>query len=255
MQTNLSTAVSAFKVDGTRFTINGRPVFLRGTLECAIFPLTGYPPTNTNYWKKIYKAIKDHGLNHVRFHSWCPPEAAFVAADSMGIYLMAECSSWANQSTELGSGLPIDQYIWDESKRIVKTYGNHPSFVMLAYGNEPGGPKRDQFLSEFVTYWKEKDARRLYTSGAGWPLIPENDYHVTHRETRIQGWGEELNSVINSEPPKTTYDWSEKVLKEGIPVVSHEIGQWCVYPNFKEIKKDVEDAKRAGAKIFGVQLG
>src|SRR5690606_27508485 len=42
-----------FKPDGTRFAVNGRPVFLRGTLECAIFPLTGYPPTDTEYWKKI----------------------------------------------------------------------------------------------------------------------------------------------------------------------------------------------------------
>ena len=130
-----------FKVEGTRFAINGRPLFLRGTLECAIFPLTGYPPTKTDYWEKIYNAVKNHGLNHVRFHSWCPPKAAFEAADKMGVYLQVECSSWANQSTQLGSGLPIDEYIWDESKRIVAAYGNHPSFVMLAYGNEPGGPK------------------------------------------------------------------------------------------------------------------
>src|SRR5690606_29288055 len=103
--------------------------FLRGTLECAIFPKTGYPSTDIDYWKKIYRAVKDHGLNHVRFHSWCPPEVAFDAADEMGVYLQVECSSWANQSTQLGSGLPVDQYIWDESERIVKSNGSHPSFV------------------------------------------------------------------------------------------------------------------------------
>ena len=137
-----------FKVDGTRFAINGRPVFLRGTLECAIFPKTGYPPTETADWEKVFRAVKNHGLNHVRFHSWCPPEAAFEAADEMGIYLQVECSSWANRSTQLGSGLPIDQYIWDESKRIADEYGNHPSFVMMAYGNEPGGPKYNEFLTQ-----------------------------------------------------------------------------------------------------------
>ena len=243
-----------FRVDSTYFTVNGRPVFLRGTLECAIFPLTGYPPTEKDYWEKIYTAIKEHGLNHLRFHSWCPPEAAFIIADSMGIYLMVECSSWANQSTELGSGLPVDQYIWDESKRIVKAYGNHPSFVMMAYGNEPGGSNRDTFLSEFVRHWKAKDARRLYTSGAGWPLLPENEYHVTHREARIQGWGEELNSIINSEPPKTTYDWSAKVQKEGKPIVSHEIGQWCAYPNLKEIEKYTGILKAKNFELFNESL-
>jgi hypothetical protein len=242
------------RVDGTRFTINGRPVFLRGTLECAIFPLTGYPPTGTAYWKKIYTAVKDHGLNHVRFHSWCPPRAAFTVADSMGIYLQVECSSWPNQSTELGSGLPIDQYIREESQRIISTYGNHPSFVLMASSNEPGGSGRDQYLSEFVSYWKEKDPRRLYTSGAGWPILHENDYHVTHREARIQGWGEELNSVINAEPPKTTYDWSEKVRKEGKPIVSHEIGQWCVYPDFKEIEKYTGVLKPRNFELFRESL-
>ncbi len=242
-----------FKVDKTRFSINGRPVFLRGTLECAIFPKTGYPPTDVESWKKVYAAVKNHGLNHVRFHSWCPPKAAFVAADEMGVYLQVECSSWANQTTQLGSGLPIDQYIWDESKRIVKAYGNHPSFVMLAYGNEPGGPGYREFLTEFVTYWKENDNRRVYTGAAGWPELPVNDFHNIP-QPRIQGWGEELNSIINAEPPKTSFDWSDKVPNDGIPVVSHEIGQWCVYPNFKEIEKYDGVLKAKNFELFRESL-
>jgi hypothetical protein len=242
-----------FIADGTRFAINGRPVFLRGTLECAIFPLTGYPPTDTDYWKKIYTAVKDHGLNHVRFHSWCPPRAAFIAADEMGIYLQVECSSWPNQSTQLGSGLPVDQYIWDESKRIVAEYGNHPSFVMMASGNEPGGPKYREFLAEFLTHWKENDNRRVYTSAAGWPVLAGNDFHNIP-QPRIQGWGEELNSIINAEPPKTNYDWSDKVTEDGTPVISHEIGQWCVYPNFREIEKYTGVLKPKNFEIFRESL-
>jgi hypothetical protein len=242
-----------FKVDETRFTINGRPVFLRGTLECAIFPKTGYPPTAVESWKKVYAAVKNHGLNHVRFHSWCPPKAAFVAADEMGVYLQVECSSWANQTTQLGSGLPIDQYIWDESKRIVKAYGNHPSFVMLAYGNEPGGPNYREFLSEFVSYWKEHDNRRVYTGAAGWPELPVNDFHNIP-QPRIQGWGEELNSIINAEPPKTSFDWSDKVPNDGIPVISHEIGQWCAYPNFREIEKYDGVLKAKNFELFRESL-
>lgn len=242
-----------FKVEGSRFVINGRPVFLRGTLECAIFPITGYPSTDIEYWKKIYTAVQVHGLNHIRFHSWCPPEVAFDVADEMGVYLQVECSSWANQSTQLGSGLPVDRYIWDESKRIVKNYGNHPSFVMMAYGNEPGGPKYREFLTEFVSYWKEKDNRRVYTSGAGWPVLSVNDYHNIP-EPRIQRWGEELHSIINAEPPQTDYDWSQRVPKDGIPVVSHEIGQWCVYPNFREIKKYTGVLKPKNFEIFKESL-
>lgn len=242
-----------FKADGVRFSINGRPVFLRGTLECAIFPLTGYPPTGPEYWRKIYSAVKDHGLNHVRFHSWCPPEAAFEAADKMGVYLQVECSSWANGSTELGSGLPVDQYIWEESRRIVEAYGNHPSFVMMAYGNEPGGPNHRSYLAAFVNYWKETDPRRVYTSAAGWPNIKENNYHNIPAP-RIQGWGEELNSIINARPPQTQIDWRNKLPGDGIPVVSHEIGQWCVYPNFKEIEKYTGVLKPKNFELFSESL-
>jgi hypothetical protein len=242
-----------FKVDGTHFSINERPVFLRGTLECAIFPLTGYPPTEVSGWEKVYQAVKDHGLNHVRFHSWCPPKAAFEAADKMGIYLQVECSSWANQSTQLGSGFPVDQYIWEESRRIIREYGNHPSFVMMAYGNEPGGPKYREYLTEFVNYWKQNDPRRIYTGGAGWPVIEANEFHNIP-EPRIQGWGEELTSIINAEPPKTNYDWRNKVPDDGIPVVSHEIGQWCVYPNFREIEKYTGVLKARNFEIFRESL-
>lgn len=43
-----------FKANGTRFEINGQPVFLRGTLECCIFPLTGYPAKQETVDKQPY---------------------------------------------------------------------------------------------------------------------------------------------------------------------------------------------------------
>ena len=153
---------------GTRIAINGKPTFIRGTLECCIFPLTGHPPTDVDSWKRIINICKAHGLNHIRFHSWCPPEAAFVAADELGFYYHVECSAW----TTVGSGGPFDKWLYQESEAMIKAYGNHPSFTLMAYGNEPGGPNQNRFLGDFVAYWKKKDPRRLYTSAAGWPLAP-----------------------------------------------------------------------------------
>ncbi len=225
-----------FKAVGRQLLINGQPTFLRGTLECAIFPKTGYPPATTGEWLRIFRICRAHGLNHMRFHSWCPPEAAFQAADETGFYLHVECSSWSNQSTTLGDGLPFDNYLYEESQRMADAYGNHPSFCMMAYGNEPGGKNYSKFLQNFVTFWKNKDSRRIYTSGAGWPDLEVNDYLSTP-SPRIQGWGEGLKSIINGEAPRTDYDWSSKIAKLKQPVISHEIGQWCVYPNFKEIPK------------------
>jgi len=225
-----------FKTKGKQILINGQPTFLRGTLECAIFPQTGYPATDLAEWLRIFNIARAHGLNHFRFHSWCPPEAAFDAADQTGFYLQVECSSWANQSTTLGDGKPFDKYLYEESQRMVEEYGNHPSFCMMVYGNEPGGKNQVPFLTEFVNFWKAKDNRRIYTSGAGWPNLPVNDY-LSDSEPRIQHWGQGLGSIINAKAPGTDYDWSEYNSKFPQPIVSHEIGQWCVYPNFKEIAK------------------
>ena len=238
-----------FKANGTRFEVNGRPIFLRGTLECCIFPLTGYPPADTGSWGKILRTCKDYGLNHIRFHSWCPPEAAFIAADRLGFYFHIECGSWANQGTSIGDGGSIDRFIYDESDRITREYGNHPSFCMLAYGNEPAGKNQDEFLGKLIKYWKVKDNRRVYTSAAGWPVIPENDYNLTS-EPRIQHWGEGLKSIINARPPQTMFDYRDFVSSYKVPAVSHEIGQWCVYPDFKEISEYTGVLKPSNFEIF-----
>jgi hypothetical protein len=238
-----------FKAKGSQFTINGRPTFLRGTLECAIFPKTGYPPTDTASWGRVFRIAKAHGLNHFRFHSWCPPEAAFIAADLAGIYLHIECSSWANQGATIGDGKLLDQFIYDESERIVNEFGNHPSFCIMLYGNEPAGNNQNKWLGDFENYWRKKDNRRLYSSGAGWPNIPESDFYSTP-EPRIQGWGQGLKSTINSQPPRSDYDWHEKIASFDKPVVSHEIGQWCVYPDFKEITQYTGVLKAKNFEIF-----
>lgn len=229
--------------------LNGRPAFMRGTLHCAAFPLTGYPSTNKEEWLRELRICQSYGINHIRFHSWCPPEAAFQAADELGMYFQVECSAWA----AVGDGLPVDSFLYAEAAAIVEAYGNHPSFCMMAYGNEPGGKKQKEWLSAFVAYWKSQDNRRMYTSSAGWPNLPESDFLI-HAQPRIQGWGAGLTSIINAEEPSTSYDWSGYTLNFNQPFISHEIGQWCAYPNYKEMQKYTGVYKARNFEIFQATL-
>ncbi len=232
--TSTSFGMRDFKTKGTQFVINGNPTFIRGTLNCAPFPITGYPPTDVAHWLRIFKIAKEYGQNSVRFHSWCPPEAAFEAADQLGFYLQVANPYW--DPSTCGSDSATNAFITNEADRIFKAYGNHPSFTMFVTGNELGGPKVVPFLTKLVERWKKKDPRHLYCSASGYALIPEDEYDNAYG-ARAQLWGQGLKGRFNVEPLSTDMDYTSDVKKHPVPYVSHEVGQWCVYPDFNEISK------------------
>jgi len=225
-----------FKRNKTIFTINGRRAFLRGTLECCIFPLTGYPPMDVEDWLRIYKIAGSYGLNHLRFHSWCPPDAAFAAADEAGFYLQVELPIWIPNA---GQDPPRDEFMRKEGYRILEQYGNHPSFCLLSMGNELTGDF--DFLHDLVGDLKGKDPRHLYTSTTfsfqwehgRWPEDVD-DYFISQQTTKgwVRGQG-----FTNQNRPSTDFDYSGALEGLEVPFVGHEVGQSTVYPNMDEIKK------------------
>jgi len=234
-------------IQGKYFFVNGNKTVLRGTVENAVFPLTGYPPMDVVSWDRVFRICKSYGLNHMRFHSYCPPEAAFKAADRVGFYLQPEGPSWPNHSTQLGRGLPIDTYLMDETKRMTKEYGNYASFTFLACGNEPRGAWVP-WVSKFVDYWKATDSRRLYTGasvGQGWAWQPKSQFHVK-AGARGLSW--------NNANPETMSDYRSRIDSIQQPYVSHETGQWCVFPNFDEIKKYTGVTRAKNFELFKEDL-
>ncbi|MGD2095429.1 MAG: glycoside hydrolase family 2 TIM barrel-domain containing protein, partial [Phycisphaerales bacterium] len=242
---NVTFGMRKLDIQGTQFSINGRNIFIRGTLECCIFPMHGYPPTDIEEWKRIIRIAKAHGLNHFRFHSWCPPEAAFAAADEEGFYLQAEGSCWAG----FGDGTELDKWIYDEIYRMIKAYGNHPSFCFFSPSNEPSGRNRDKFLGALLESLKVKDNRRFYVAGAGWPQIKENQYSIEHA-VRLQRW----KTLKFDQPPQTFDDYREHVNARPVPVIGHEIGQWCVYPDLDENRQYPGVLKAKNMEIFRDKL-
>lgn len=236
--------------EGKRLTINGRPAFIRATVHCAEFPITGYPPTDLNAWLRILKTCKDYGLNAVRFHTWCPPEAAFEAADQLGVYLQVENSDWR---FTVGEDSATNRFLREEADRILHTYGNHPSFVMMGEGNELVGPAVKPFLSSLVSEWRKKDPRRLYTGSAAYPMVPENQFNVFYG-ARPQRWKEGLKGRFNVRPLDTKYDYADYVTKSDVPMITHEVGQWCVYPDFRELPKYTGVLKPYNYELFRESL-
>ena len=259
-----------FRIEGAHFYADGHPVFLRGKHDAAVWPLTGHVDMTVEGWMKYLGICRAYGINHVRFHSWCPPEAAFVAADSLGIYLQPELPFWGSFDDK---DEKLMAFLHQEGENILREYGHHPSFRMMALGNELWG-SIDK-MKEFVDDFRKIAPGKYYTFGSNYYLgyqgVKEGmDYFTTCR-IGGEGWGKYNThtrgsfsfadaydgGIINHFRPNTTMNFDEACDKwaspqpwqrqdveqtsykraAGIPIISHETGQFQTYPDFREIKK------------------
>ena len=252
-----------YEIRGAHFYADGHPVFLRGKHDAAVWPLTGHVDMTVEGWMKYLSTCKEYGINHVRFHSWCPPEAAFVAADKLGIYLQPELPFWGSFDDK---DEVLMKFLHQEGENILREYGHHPSFRMMALGNELWG-SIDK-MKEFVDDFRKIAPDKYYTFGSNYYLgyqgVKEGmDYFTTCR-IGGEGWGKYNThtrgsfsfadaydgGMINHFHPNTTMNfdeacdkwaspqpWQKKDGKAGIPIISHETGQFQTYPDYREIKK------------------
>ena len=239
-----------FHIEGAHFYANGHRIFLRGKHDAAVWPLTGHVEMSMEGWMKYLATCKEYGINHVRFHSWCPPEAAFEAADSLGIYLQPELPFWGSFDKK---DERLMSFLHQEGENILREYGHHPSFRMMALGNELWGDIDK--MKEFVDDFRKIAPDKYYTFGSNYYLgyqgIKEGmDYFTTCR-IGGEGWGKYNThtrgsfsfadaydgGMINHFHPNSTMNFDEACDKAGIPIISHETGQFQTYPDYREMKK------------------
>ncbi len=218
--------------------LNGRPLNLRTTHFGGDFPLTGSPATDVASWKKIFQVCQDYGLNGMRFHSWCPPEAAFTAADELGFYLQPECGMW----NDFGSPA-MQERLQEETSRLLRAYGNHPSFLLLSPSNEPRAYQK--FTPQWAKDWYQRDRRHLYSAGTGWA-----------DPSQVTGGAQYASLVgFNRGQLRNTGGWFGRDYRAAlanvhIPVIAHEVGQWCAYPDFDVIKEFTGYLRPSNYDIF-----
>lgn len=283
-----------YETNGRKLLINGERAFLRGKHDGMIFPMTGAAPMDKASWLKVMGTAKEHGINHYRFHTCCPPEAAFEAADELGIYMEPELPFWGTVEEELNDG---QRYLIEEGYRILDEFGNHPSFFALSLGNELWGSK--ERLNEILLGYKKCDGRHLYTQGSNnfqfIPCVVEGDdlfVGVRFSHDRLFRGSYAMCDAplghIQTAAPNSNYDYDGIIapnavsdgetkggtieiqygtgvktvsLGEGgsefipdIPVISHEVGQYFMYPDYSEIEKYTGVLKPYNLEIFRERL-
>lgn len=241
-----------FEAKGRKFYVNNKPLFLRSKNDACVFPLTGYPAMTKDEWIRQMRISKSYGLNAYRFHTWTPPKACFEAADIVGIYLQPELPNWkAFDNTKEGN--EHYRFQFNEGFEIFKFYGNHPSFVFFALGNELGGSR--SLMSKILNEFRPYSGNILLAQGSNnyfWdPLtLKEEDFFVTAKtgkyspdfKTEIRASFAFVDDpmgggVLNRQYPGNKFTFSEALNGFDKPVVSHETGQYQVLPNFDEMKK------------------
>ena len=239
-----------FHIEGQHFYANGHKIFLRGKHDACVWPLTGHVAMDVDAWRDYLGTCAAYGLNHVRFHSWCPPEAAFVAADELGIVLQPELPFWGDFNDK---DTVLMNFLHKEGENILRCYGHHPSFRMFALGNELWG-SIDK-MADFIADFRKIAPDKVYTFGSNYYLgyqgvKPGMDYFTTCR-VGGEGWGNygthtrgsfsfadaADGGMINHFYPNTQMNFQEGCSLANVPIISHETAQFQTYPDYAEIKK------------------
>lgn len=233
-----------FEAEGKRFKLNGRTVFLRGNQDNCIHPKTGYPPMDKPAWLAFLQKHKDYGLNNMRFHSWCPPKAAFQAADELGMFVHVECPLWDGHG---GIGYPPARaaFIRYEAERILDEYGNHPSFCFWSAGNELGNA-REHYLQYLVEVLRHRDKRHLYTCTSHPAGTERNDDFFVAAHGRSQARG------LYHMGGRNHGDYRQAIEGFKSPFVSHEIGQWTSFPDFYSWFNEAKYTGPLKARYIGI---
>lgn len=239
-----------FRAAGRKFTINGQTTFLRGEANSAVFPLTGYPYMTVEAWREFFRRAQALGINFFRFHSWTPPQAAFAAADELGIYMQPELYAFGGMPyLPEGENVQASAYLFAEAKRILAHLANHPSFVMLAWGNEldTTTAEKRSWAAKLREVCRAQDPTRLYAEGSNnnfWDpsFHPGDDYWTTCKtransdahHVRISfAWVDAASGGhLESARPATDFTYDGALQECTVPVISHEAGQYQVLPQF-----------------------
>ena len=226
--------------------LNGRSIFIRGEANCCVFPETGHPPMTVEEWRQVLRTYRSYGVNCMRFHSHCPPEAAFTAADEMGMLMQPELSHWNPQSAFAAQ--ECRDYYRAELQQILLMLANHPSFVMLTLGNELWMDEDGRaYCAVLTNIARRMDPTRLYATGSnnhyGRKQCDDgSDFQTSMAfgDLDTRAIGPNRYGWLNNQYPDMRKDYAEAaaaVKEQGEqPIFSFEVGQFEVLPDFDELE-------------------
>lgn len=253
----------SIEAQGKDIVLNGSPIYLRGYVDCCIFPQTGYPIWDREHYRQQFRTVKDYGFNHVRLHGWTAPEPFWEAADEEGMLVQTELPHWSNWYNPRNSKVPdeVHDFLLREMERIIRSLNEHPSFIMLSPGNELTNQQGHPALNEMVQAARQLDPSRLYTDNTGFGELPaygrEADFYIP-----TLNWHTPYH-IDDAATPDSREDYQKVTQLSDKPVIAHEHGQFTMYvrpseeskytgvlrPNWLNTTRETLEAKQLTGRI------
>lgn len=149
--------------------LNGKPIFLVGTLDQGFWPDGVYTPPTDEAMRHDLFTLKSLGFNTVRKHVKVEPSRWYYWCDKMGLLVWQDMPSGDKfigpNDPDIKRSPESAQGFETELAAMIRTLRNHPCIVIWTLFNEGWG----QYDTARLTKWiKSEDPTRLVDSASGW---------------------------------------------------------------------------------------
>jgi beta-galactosidase/beta-glucuronidase len=166
----------------TRLFLNNKPMFMFGPLDQGFWPDGLYTAPTDEALRYDLEVMKKLGFNMARKHVKVEPARWYYWCDKMGLMVWQDMPNGDRGIGPEGDDIQRSEesarQFELELKRIIDSFGNHPSIVMWVLFNEGWGQYDTQRLTKWV---KQYDPTRLVDSASGWADRGVGDVHDVHK--------------------------------------------------------------------------
>ena len=196
-----------FHIEGNRFYLNNKPIFLRFVLDQGYYPDGIWTAPSDAALKKDIELSMAAGFNGARLHEKVFEERFHYWADKLGYLTWAEYADWGNThrfSNPQGS-LNIER----EWLKCVVRDRNHPSILAWTPVNEIGAgwKKHDPYtrmVHSLVAMTRALDPTRPINDASGWVHV-ETDIFTAHDYEQDPAKFKARYDLVSPDKPELAY--------------------------------------------------
>ena len=216
--------------EGTKFYLNGKPVFLRCFGDDHYYPETLCPPADVGWYLPRLATAREYGMNAVKGCVEVMSEEYLEACDEAGIMVIQEMPF--GLSTLRANRCTIDarfrDYYMSELEGLIRVSRNHPSVVAYSMSSEMSfGAQTPESFDFFNRTGLPRRAREL----APHALVIDCTGYVNSLDTKKGERNTDFYATVHPKWMKEILDESDMATDEKRPMILHEYNWWSNYPN------------------------